>query len=126
MLLGRTDGHRSSVLVAEVGADLIGFACFRQRPHADPNDHSADLGIVLTDAWQGRGLGGHMLTWLAREALCREITTFTADVLADNRRMVRLVHRIFPDVPTAYAFGSFTFTIDLESWHASLGEKAAW
>lgn len=111
--LGHTDGDRSYVLVAELDSELIGFARFSQGPHADAHDHSADVGIVLTDAWQGRRLGGHMLCRLAAEARAREITTLTTQVLWENRRMLRLARRIFPDLHIAYATGSCELTIDL-------------
>lgn len=114
--LGHPDGIRSYVLVAEVDGDLVGFASFRQDSHAGPHERSADLGIVLADVWQGRGLGGHMLTCLAGEALRRDVTTLTAEVLFENRRMLRLARRIFPERRMAYASGSYTLTIDLDTW----------
>src|SRR5689334_18192343 len=46
--LGHADGERSCVLVAEVDGELIGFARFSQGPHPAPDDHSADMGIILT------------------------------------------------------------------------------
>ncbi|HEV8193072.1 MAG TPA: GNAT family N-acetyltransferase, partial [Ktedonobacterales bacterium] len=119
--LGHTDGDRSYVLAAEVGDELIGFARFSQNPGADP--HAAEIGIILTDAWQGRRLGGHMLCRLATEAQARDVTTLTAVVLWENRRMLRLARRTFPDVHIAYAAGTCDLTIDLESWWAKLDER---
>lgn len=114
--LSRLDGRRSAAVVAEVDGRLVGFACFRQHPQADPDDDMAEVGIVLTDAWQGRGLGGHLLTWLAREALRREVSTLVAETLADNQRMLRLARRIFPNVRIDCADGSCTLTIWLNTW----------
>lgn len=121
--LGHTDGVRSHVLVAEVDGELIGFARFSQGPHADPRSHSADLGIILTDMWQGRGLGGHVLCGLAEEAQAREVTTFTAQVLWENRRMLRLARRIFPDLRIDYAAGSCELTVELPSMWDTLTER---
>lgn len=123
--LGRTDGCHSYAVVAEVDGDMVGFAFFRQGPYAGPRGHSADLGIVLTDAWQGRGLGERMLTWLAGEARRRGITTLTAEVLFENRRMLRLARRMFPDMRMAYASGSYTLTIDLDAWQVHPAERIA-
>ncbi|MGH2504655.1 MAG: GNAT family N-acetyltransferase [Ktedonobacterales bacterium] len=114
--LSRLDGRRSAAAVAEVDGRLVGFACFRQHPQAAPDDGMAEVGIVLTDAWQGRGLGGHLLTQLAREALRREVSTLIAETLADNQRMLRLTRRIFPNVRIDYSSGSCTLTIDLDAW----------
>jgi RimJ/RimL family protein N-acetyltransferase len=114
--LGRSDGDRSYVLAAEVGGELIGFARFGENPDSDP--HVAEIGIILADAWQGRGLGGLMLCRLAAEAQARDVTTLTALVLWENRRMLRLTRRTFPDVRIVYAAGSCELTVDLESWWA--------
>ncbi|HEY1389470.1 MAG TPA: GNAT family N-acetyltransferase [Ktedonobacterales bacterium] len=121
--LSRTDGERSYVLVAEVGNELVGFARFSQRPHAEPHEHAADMGVLLTDTWQGRRLGGYMLCRLASEALARGVTTITAVTMWENRRMLRLARRIFPDVRIAYESGTCELTIDLESWWASQNER---
>lgn len=119
--LGHTNGDRSYVLVAEVGGELIGFALFNPNPRADAD--TMEFGILLTDAWQCRGLGDRMLCQLAEEARARGVTTFTAVVLAENRRMLRLARRIFPDVRIAFASGSSELTIDLASWGAKLDER---
>jgi RimJ/RimL family protein N-acetyltransferase len=121
--LSRTDGERSYVLVAEVGSELVGFARFSQGPHAEPHERAADMGVLLTDTWQGRRLGGYMLCRLATEALARGVTTLTAAVLWENRRMLRLARRIFPEVHITYASGTCELTIDLESWWAKQNEQ---
>jgi len=121
--LSRTDNERSYVLVAAVGDELVGFARFSQGPHAEPHERAADLGVLLTDSWQGRRLGGYMLCRLATEALARGVTTLTAAVLWENRRMLRLARRIFPDVHITYASGTCELTIDLESWWAKQNEQ---
>lgn len=121
--LSRTDGMRSYVLVAEVGDELVGFARFSQGPHAEPDEHTADMGVLLTDSWQGRRLGGYMLCRLASEALARGVTTLTAVTMWENRRMMRLARRIFPDVRITYASGTCELTIDLEAWWATQNER---
>ncbi len=121
--LSRTDGERSYVLVAEAGDELVGFARFSQGPHAESDERAADLGVLLTDSWQGRRLGGYMLCRLATEAMARGVTTLTAAVLWENRRMLRLARRIFPDVHITYASGTCELTIDLESWWAKQNEQ---
>jgi RimJ/RimL family protein N-acetyltransferase len=121
--LSRTDGERSYVLVAEVGNELVGFARFSQGPHAEPHERAADMGVLLTDTWQGRRLGGYMLCRLATEALARGVTTLTAAVLWENRRMLRLARRIFPEVHITYASGTCELTIDLESWWTKQNEQ---
>lgn len=121
--LSRTDGARSYVLVAEVGNELVGFARFSQAPGAEPHESAADMGVLLTDSWQGRRLGGYMLCRLATEALARGVTTLTAVTMWENRRMLRLARRVFPDVRIAFASGTCELTIDLEAWWAAQNER---
>ncbi len=121
--LSRTDGERSYVLVAEVGDELVGFARFSQTPGAEPHESAADMGVLLTDSWQGRRLGGYMLCRLATEALARGLTTLTAVTMWENRRMLRLARRVFPDVRIAFASGTCELTIDLEAWWAAQNER---
>jgi RimJ/RimL family protein N-acetyltransferase len=109
--LGHADDCLSFVLVAAVDDDLIGFARFSRSPHAEA--HTMEVGIILTDAWQRRGLGGQMLCRLAVEARRHAIKVFTAIALSENRRVLRLARRTFPAVRIACASGSCELTLDL-------------
>jgi GNAT superfamily N-acetyltransferase len=65
-------------------------------PHESTNDSTpdsdtAELGLVVLDQWQGRGLGRILLHQLLAVAARNGITRFTADILADNRRMLHLL-----------------------------------
>lgn len=57
-------------------------------------DGVAEVAIVVEDAWQGRGLGLALLEALLAAAEPRGFRRFTADILADNRRMLRLLRRV--------------------------------
>jgi RimJ/RimL family protein N-acetyltransferase len=111
--LSRVDGIQAYVLVAEVQGEVIGFARFSQDSHADPQARTVDVGILLTDAWQGRGLGGKMLCRLATEARRMAIQTFSASALWENRRIVRLARRIFPEMHITCRSGSCDITVAL-------------
>lgn len=62
-------------------------------PGDEPNQDSdpAELGLVVLDEWQGRGLGRILLRQILAVAARNGITRFTADILADNRRMLHLL-----------------------------------
>lgn len=61
-------------------------------PHESTNDPDiAELGLVVLDQWQGRGLGRILLRQTLAVAASNGITRFTADILADNRRMLHLL-----------------------------------
>jgi RimJ/RimL family protein N-acetyltransferase len=55
---------------------------------------TAEIAIVVEDGWQGRGLGPVMLDALLAAAEARGRRRFTADVLADNRPVLRLLSRL--------------------------------
>jgi len=69
--------------------ELIGVA----RYDASKTAGSAEIAIVIEDAWQGLGLGAILLHDILDAGTRRGITEFRADVLADNRRMLGLLDR---------------------------------
>jgi acetyltransferase len=86
------DYRRRMAVVAEVddgqGPELIGVARY------GPSDEGpADIGLVVADAWQGLGLGSRLLEEILRAGEQRGIHEFSADVLTDNPRALRLLAR---------------------------------
>ena len=55
---------------------------------------TTEIAIVVEDAWQHRGLGTLLLDALLAAAEARGLRRFTADVLADNRPMLRILSRL--------------------------------
>ena len=51
---------------------------------------SAEIAVVVNDAWQGHGVGSALLFQLADRARHEGITRLTALMLTDNRSMARL------------------------------------
>lgn len=98
-------------LVALLGDDMIGMAMYERI-----NSDEAEVAFVIEDAHQGRGLGSIMLEHLAAGARERGVKRFVAEVLAENRTMLRVfldagyapareygggvVHLVFPIEPT--------------------------
>jgi RimJ/RimL family protein N-acetyltransferase len=74
-------------LVAETDAGPVGVV--RYEPTDDPD--VVELALVLVDDWQNRGLGRILLREILRAARRNGIRRFRADVLAENRRMLRLL-----------------------------------
>ena len=85
------DYQRRFALVAEhdtgEGTELVGVA--RYEPSDVPD--TAEIALVVDDAWQGRGLGRELLDRLIDEAEARGIRRFRADVLGENRPMLALL-----------------------------------
>ena len=80
-------------LVAVVGGEVVGVARYDRSP-ADPA--TADVAVVVEDAWQGVGVGRQLLGELTQLAARRGVRTLHADVQADNDRVVALVRRLLP------------------------------
>lgn len=105
--LGCADGARSFALVAEAGGKVIGVARFDRNADGE----RAEIGILLTDAWQSRGLGGVVLARLRDEAMRRGLSGFTATTLGENKRMIRLLVRAFPHAKGAWSYGQGVFDL---------------
>ncbi len=80
------DHHDRVALIALLGNDIVGVGRYERLPDSD----DAEVAFVIEDAHQGRGLGSVLLEHLT--AIGREvgIKRFVADVLPDNRRMIRV------------------------------------
>lgn len=108
--LGVSDGQNSYVLLAQVEADIVGLARFDR---ARDNALAAEVGILLVDVWQSRGLGRHMLIRLSEEARRLGITTFTGRILGENRRALALARNVFISPHVAWV-GEYEVTASLE------------
>ena len=91
--LVEVDHDLREALVAVVGGEVVGVARYDRSP-ADPG--TADVAVVVEDAWQGVGVGRQLLGELTQLAARRGVRSLTADVQADNDRMVGLVRRLLP------------------------------
>lgn len=60
----------------------------------DRDDASTgEIGLVVADAWQGRGVAGRLLAALVRHAERMGIARLYGDVLAENEPMLRFSHK---------------------------------
>jgi ribosomal protein S18 acetylase RimI-like enzyme len=57
---------------------------------------TADIGLVITDRWQGQGLGTMLLRLLTERAAERGVKALVLEVLPDNRRMLGIIERRWP------------------------------
>jgi GNAT superfamily N-acetyltransferase len=88
-VLANIDDRRRMAVVAEVDdgqePELIGVARY--------DEGTADIGLVVADGWQGLGFGSLLLEEILRAGEQRGIHEFSADVLTENRRALRLLAR---------------------------------
>lgn len=83
------DGRRDALL-ALYGDVVIGHAM----SHLAGGE--AEIAIVVDDRWQGLGVGSRLVRILLRRASVRGAVTVGMDVLAENRRVLSMVRRLWP------------------------------
>jgi GNAT superfamily N-acetyltransferase len=85
----------ADVLVAIQNGAIIGHAMAVDT--AGPGgDAAAEIGVVVADAWQGRGLGSGLVRALAARARARGATTLVMEVMAENRRVLAMIAGRWP------------------------------
>ena len=80
--------HEALVAVPLLSAEIVGECRFIRLPD---QPGTAEVGVTVVDAWQGRGLGSALLARLSQRALEAGVEYFTAEVLAENRTMLALL-----------------------------------
>ncbi len=99
--LAGADSIDRYALVALVNEEVIGVA----RYDRDAAPGQAEFALLVEDAWQRQGLGKMLMTWLIKEASCRRVSTFTARILGENQRALRLVAALFASVQARWESG---------------------
>jgi L-amino acid N-acyltransferase YncA len=97
-----TDPAANIVADSQPGGDVVGLASLIRSP-GSPGSGIAELGVLVEDAWQRRGIGQRLAARLISTAPARGITTLTASILAANAPVADLLRR----VP-----GQFSLTVD--------------
>ncbi len=82
------DYNNTLAIVAKVLREQFKDIIAIGRYYRLPNKHSAEVAFVIEDGYQGRGIGTRLVEWLANIARDNGITTFEADVLAENEEMM--------------------------------------
>ena len=97
-LLSGGPAHVDAV-VAVVDGVIVGHAMAAD--HTEPTDpcgaRLTDVGIVVADAWQRRGLGAALMRALITRAQVRGVTSLVMDVLPGNRRVIAMITGHWPD-----------------------------
>ena len=90
------DYDREMVLVAEQAnaktgqREIIGVGRLIKRHEAD----EAEFALVISDAWQGHGLGTQLLRTLVQVGRDEKLERITATILSDNHEMQRLARKV--------------------------------
>ena len=85
-----TDYDREIALVAELDGALIGMS----RLMFDPGTSKAEFSVVVTDAWQKRGIGKAMVEKIVKIGREKGLSTIYATVIKDNSAMKHLAKKL--------------------------------
>ncbi|GAB1819920.1 N-acetyltransferase family protein [Herbidospora sp. RD11066] len=91
------DGRRDA-LIAHLDDRVIGHAMAFRR------DDEAEIAVVVADEWQNQGIGSRLI----RELIGRSAGTrwLTMDVMGENRRVLAMINKAWPDAVMAVEHGS--------------------
>jgi GNAT superfamily N-acetyltransferase len=87
------DHERRECLVALAGEDVIALADYALLAGSP---QTAELGVVVADAWQRQRLGPYLAGRLLAVAYARGVRQLRAHTLAENARVARLLRRQWP------------------------------
>jgi acetyltransferase len=103
-LLAVDERRDALVATAECG-EIVGHAMSFKGGCTD-----VEIAVVVADQWQGIGLGPQLIDTLLLRAVVRGAKTVGMDVLGENRRVLRLIRRIWPDAEMKVSSGSVEVT----------------
>lgn len=113
--LGGTAGQADVLIAVHRGA-IIGHAMAVDQA-APEAGRLTDIGVVVADAWQGRGVGGALMRALLGRARARGVTKVSMDVLPSNRAVLGMITTHWPAARTARAGDSVTVQFQLLPQH---------
>ena len=82
-------------VVAVRGGVIVGHAMAVDRTDP-PGTRVTDIGVVVADAWQGRGLGSALMRAVVTEAQARGVALLEMDVLGHNRQVLGMITSHWP------------------------------
>jgi RimJ/RimL family protein N-acetyltransferase len=100
-------GAIARTLLARDHAVCVGMAGL-----APDGEGIGHLGVLVEDAWQGRGVGTRLVTALLEDALARGEARVRASVLAENEFIVRMLRRAGP-MKLSVTLGTYSIEVDL-------------
>jgi acyl-CoA hydrolase/RimJ/RimL family protein N-acetyltransferase len=101
-------------IVGVVGEPGEGRIIAEARFVKDPDRPYADLAFLVDEGYHGLGIASYMYKMLVRLAKERGIKGFTADILASNKAMLKVLEKGDLPVHTKLDHGAFEITIPFE------------
>ncbi|PZG21786.1 GNAT family N-acetyltransferase [Nonomuraea aridisoli] len=107
------DERRDALVAITDAGEIVGHAMSYRGGCAD-----VEIAVVVTDAWQGCGIGRRLIDTLLVRASVRGARTVGMDVMGENRRALRLIRRRWPDAEMRVSSGSVEVLAMLDQAHA--------
>jgi GNAT superfamily N-acetyltransferase len=85
--------------------------------------HTADVAFAVRDDFQGQGIGTELLKYLTFLAKRRGLLGFTADVLADNWRMLHVFGKMGFDIQKRLEAGAYEFKMMFKGENSSRNQN---
>jgi GNAT superfamily N-acetyltransferase len=82
-------------VIATAGGDVIGHGMGVDRP-GPGGEIMTDIGVVVADAWQGRGVGSALTRTVVSRAQSRGSAALTMDVLHGNSQVLGMISSHWP------------------------------
>jgi GNAT superfamily N-acetyltransferase len=101
--------ERRDVLLAVHGDEVVGHAM-----SFGDGGSAVEIAVVVTDDWQGLGLGSRLVRGLLRRAGSKGARTVGMDVMGENRRVLAMIGREWPDATMRSCSGTVEVTAELD------------
>jgi GNAT superfamily N-acetyltransferase len=102
-------GAGRTVVLAVAGAEVVGVA----DTTVVDGGRAVELGIVVADRWQRRGLGWPLADAALAPAVTGKIRILRAHTLADNARVARMLRRRWPSARPRFDDGTLVWEMAL-------------
>ncbi|MDR0341638.1 MAG: GNAT family N-acetyltransferase [Nocardiopsaceae bacterium] len=89
-MLHRLSGGGADAVIATAQDGVIGHAMASDQP-AGHGPAATEIGVVVADSWQGRGVGAALVRELLAAAAGRGVTVLAMDVLPGNRKVLDMI-----------------------------------
>lgn len=84
----------ATVVMIEQTEVLVGVARYVMETGTGTEPAPCEFAIVLADAWQGRGIGKHLMMKLIAVARTRGVPQLYGEILSSNHGMLELVRKL--------------------------------
>jgi GNAT superfamily N-acetyltransferase len=102
-------GGARTVVLALAGGEVVGLA------DTTICGDAVELGLVVADRWQRRGLGWPLADAALAPALARGVPILRAHTLADNARVARMLRRRWPGARGRLDDGTLVWELPLDT-----------